>query len=179
MNITATSPTEMNDAVYAEFFLRGLESSRAAAGKAGPINMLDAYNWAAQQTALWIVRWEETGDGGKADAGNVAWKATGRETVEIFQKLYPNDPARKLDPASDAKADDAVMPLAPPNGQVSGTWLNRRVIDEHATIEDCGQPLAVSALGDKGYQAILGAQPGDPGYLARQTVLGAPPAPKP
>jgi hypothetical protein len=53
------------------------------------------------------------------------------------------------------------------------------VIDEHATIEDCGQELAVSALGDKGFQPILGAQPGDPGYLAKQTVLGAPPASRP
>jgi hypothetical protein len=166
VNISATSPTEINEPVFAEFFLRGLESKRAAADKTGPVNMLDAYNWATQQTALWIVRWEETGVGANGDASQAAWKASGRETIEIFQKLYPNDPSRKLDPASDAKAEDAVLPLSPPNGQVTADWTNRRVID-------------VSALGDKGFQPILGAQPGDPGYLAKRTVLGAPLASRP
>jgi hypothetical protein len=179
VNITATSPTEMNEPIFAEFFLRGLESKRAAANNTGPVNMLDAYNWSTQQTALWIVRWEETGVGANGDASQAAWKASGRETIEIFQKLYPNDPSRKLDPASDAKAEDAVLPLSPPNGQVTADWTNRRVIDEHATIEDCGQEIAVSALGDKGFQPILGAQPGDPGYLAKRTVLGAPLASRP
>jgi hypothetical protein len=179
VNITATSPTEMNEPVFAEFFLRGLESKRAAANQAGPVNMLDAYNWATRQIALWIVRWQETGVGPKGDATQAMWKADGRETIEIFRKLYAGDPTRKLDPASNASAEDAALPLSPPNGLVTEAWASRRVIDEHATIEDCGQELAVSALGDKGFQPILGAQPGDPGYLAKQTVLGAPLAPGP
>jgi hypothetical protein len=179
VNITATSPTEMNEPVYAEFFLRGLESKRAATNTNGPINMLDAYNWATQQTALWIVRWEETGVPENGDQTNAAWKASGKETIEIFEKLYPNIPGRKLDPASDPNGVDQVGELSPPDGQVTEAWKSRRVIDEHATIEDCGQEIAVSALGDKGFQPILGAKPGDPGYLSKLTVLGVPIVSKP
>ena len=172
VNIAATSQTEGNEPVFAEFFLRGLESKRA--GKGDAINMLDAYNWATQQTALWIVRWVATGTGPGADPDKAAWKASGKETVEIFEKLYPKNTTRKLDPASDHKAEDAIHEFLPADGQVTGEWANRRVVDEHAILEDNGQEIGVSALGDKGFQPILGEKPGDPGYFARLTVLGKP-----
>jgi hypothetical protein len=175
VNIAATSPTEGNEPMFAEFFLRGMESKRANGGKPDPINLLEAYNWATQQTALWIVRWQQTGGTeAAADATNALWKANGKETVEIFEKLYPNVPTHKLDPSSDRNAPDAVMPLAPPNGEITDDWTDRRVVDEHATLEDCGQEIAVSAIGDKGYQPILGEKQNDPGYLAKMTVLGKP-----
>jgi len=177
VNIAATSPTEGNEPVFAEFFLRGLESKRANANKSDAINMLDAYNWATQQTALWIVRWVETGTGPGADPDKAAWKASGKETVEIFEKLYPKNTTRKLDPASDRKAEDAPREFLPADGQITEEWAQRRVIDEHATLEDNGQEIGVSALGDKGFQPILGEKPGDPGYIARLTVLGKPVTP--
>ena len=170
INITATSPTEIDEPVYAEFFLRGLESKRADAAKKGTITLLDAYNWATTQTALWIVRWVQTSDPKEIDF--TTWKASGKETVEIFEKLYSGVPNRKLDPASDRNAEDAVHPLVPPDGQVTGDWPGRRAVDEHALLEDCGEGIGVSAIGDKGLQPILGLKPGDPGYLAGHTVLG-------
>jgi hypothetical protein len=173
INLTATSPTEIEEPVFTEFFLRGLESKRADADKNGAVTMLEAYNWAAQQTALWIVRWEQTGDPKQLDFST--WKASGRETVEIFKKLYSNAPTRKLDPASDGNAADApVADLMPPDGQVTGAWASRRVVDEHALLEDSGQGIGVSVITDKGLQPILGQKPGDPGYLAGRTVLGQP-----
>lgn len=180
VNLTATSPTEVNEPVFAEFFLRGLESKRAGANGSGAINMLDACNWATQQTALWIVRWQQTGlaADGKPDAaainGPTTWKASGKETIEIFEKLYGKASDRKIDPASDRNAADAAGGLVPPNGQVTDEWKGRRVVDEHAMLEDSGQEIGVSALTEKGFQPILGEKPGDPGYVARLTILGNP-----
>ena len=171
VNLAATSPTEIEEPVFPEFFLRGLESKRAAAAANGKISVLDAFNWAAQQTAFWIARWQKSGDPTQPDAAK--WKASGKETVEIFEKLYGGVPSRQLDPTSDRKAVDAPVALLPPGGQVTDDWAARRVIDEHAVLEDCGQGIGVSIISDKGVlQPVLGQKPGDPGYLAAHTFLG-------
>jgi hypothetical protein len=181
VNITATSPTEIEEPIFTEFFLRGLESKRADTDKKGTVTMLEAYNWAAQQTALWIARWKETNTGKPLDpsepVGPTVWLASGKETIEIFQKLYAGVPNRKLDPASDSSKDDVPVDLVPPGGQVTNDWASRRVVDEHALLEDCGQGVGVSVITDKGFQPILGQKPGDPGYLAAHTVLGGPQLP--
>jgi hypothetical protein len=165
INLTATSPTETEEPVFAEFFLRGLESKRAA-GSNGVVTVRDAFNWSAQQTALWIARWEQSGAN--------TWKAAGKETVAIFEKLYAGMPSRKLDAASNRTVEDEPVAIQPPNGVITAAWKGRRVIDEHALIEDCGQPLGVSVLGEKGLQPVAGEKPMDPGYLAGRTVLGQP-----
>jgi len=162
VNIAATSPTEIKQPVFPEFFLRGLESGRAGQGQ---ISLLQAYNWAAKQTPLWIARWEKNPE-------SSAWKATGRETVEIFKKLYAGSEVRKLDPASDANRQDEEIVIMPPNGEVTPEWANRRVVDEHAVLEDNGQQIGVSVLTDKGFVLIEGAKEGDPGFLASKTFLG-------
>ena len=175
VNLAATSPTEMEEPVFAEFFLRGLESRRADADKNGSITMLEAFNWAAQQTAYWIARWQETDPGAPT-----VWKASGKETVEIFEKLYAGSPVRKLDPTSNRNAVDAPVALAPPGGQVTDDWGSRRVLDEHAVLEDCGQGIGSGEFDDKGVlHPILGQKPGDPGYLAAHTILGQPGSPTP
>jgi hypothetical protein len=179
VNLTATSPTELEEPVIPEFFLRGLESKRADLDKSGTITMLEAYNWAAQQTAYWIGRWQETDTGVKKDdptgaTGPTVWKASGKETVEIFEKLYAGVAIRKLDPTSDRNAADVAVDLIPPGGNVTEEWATRRVVDEHAMLEDSGQGIGVSEIGDKGLQPVLGQKPGDPGYLAAHTVLGNP-----
>ncbi|MDD5351535.1 MAG: hypothetical protein PHQ12_15085 [Chthoniobacteraceae bacterium] len=176
INITATSPTESEEPVFAEFFLRGLESKRAGAGQEGSITLLNAYNWAARETALWIARWTQI-DG--KTLRDKTWKASGRETIEIFEKLYPSLSSRKLDPSSNRKAEDAAVELLPPNGEVTKEWSGRRVIDEHPMIEDCGKEVGVTVLGEKGLQPIAGEKPKDPGYLAAHTILGKPASPDP
>ncbi len=160
INIAATSPSEIKQPVFAEFFLRGMESGR------GGTTVLEAFNWAGQQTPLWIARWTLTESG--------SWKASGRETVEIFKKLYANVPARRLDPASDANAEDVIVQISPPNGEVTPEWSMRRVVDEHALLEDCGLEVGVAVLGDAGLQPIVGAKEKDPGFLAGKTVIGKP-----
>lgn len=179
VNITGTSPTEIKAPVFPEFFLRGLESNWADADKNGTVTLLETYNWAAQQTAMWIARWKKTGPT-TGEAANLdkptlsVWQASGKETVGIFQKLYAGAPTRQLDPASDAKAVDTVVEVIPPNGEITDDWKQRRIIDEHAMLEDCGQEIGVSEIGDKGLQPILGVKPNDPGYLSSHTVIGKP-----
>ena len=171
INLAATSPTELKEPVFAEFFLRGLESKRADTDRKNSISLLKAYNWAAQQTVLWIARWKQTGSG---EAPPILWKADGKETVAVFEKLYPDIPGRKLDPSSDRKSEDAAVEIQPPAGQLTAAWVGRRVVDEHAMIEDNGKETGVAALGEKGFQPILGEKANDPGYLAGQTILGRP-----
>ena len=171
VNLAATGPSELKDPVFAEFFLRGLESKRADTDHKGSITVLNAYNWAAQQTILWIARWKQTSKGEGAPA---LWKASGKETVAIFEKFYPKSPSRKLDPSSDRKAEDAVIEIQPPAGDLPREWVGRRVIDEHAMLEDCGKEIGVAALGEKGFQPIRGENPNDPGYISGHTILGKP-----
>ncbi len=176
VNITSTSPTEADEAVLAEFFLRGLESGRADTNNDQAVSMLEAFNWAAQQTALWIARWEQTNAAEELPEFTI-WKASGKETVEIFEKLYGAGGTRRLDPASDRAAADAVVEIQPPNGEITEAWMSRRIIDEHALLEDSGKPVGVSVLGEKGLTPIVGQNPDDPGNLASRTVLGRPAAP--
>jgi hypothetical protein len=176
--VSANMPGQDVPPVYAEFFLRGLESSRAdgeaapeGGAKDGTVTVLEAYNWSAYQTALWIARQRKTGE-------NV-WRVDGRESVEIFRKLYVtagDEPgSRKLSPDSDAGKDDAVVPLKIKGKEdTAAAKMGRRVVTEHAGLEDCGEEAPVSALGDeeKDYAPLSGFKKGEPGNLARRVLLG-------
>ncbi len=184
INVAATSGDEGGEPVYAEFFLRGLESGRArgegtvaatassspSVSAKGPVSVLEAYNWAAYQTALWTSRQSAQKDG--------TWIVNGKESVEIFKKLYGGKEdelgSRKLSDASDAASSDAVVEiLAPREAEAAKSWGGRRIVNEHAMIEDRGLEGGASALrGDKGYEPLTGAKEGEEGFVAAQTVLG-------
>ena len=176
VNIAATSPTEVTEPVLAEFFLRGIESQRAdgegtptAGNLDGTIALLEAFNWATRQTAMWIARQKASRSG---------WQLDGKESVEIFNKLYvgkEGEPAtRTLSPASRADAPDEPIGLRPTGGTIDAFWFGRRIVAEHALLEDCGREKGVSALRTGGYQPISGLKEGEPGHLARRVVLGRP-----
>jgi len=133
------------------------------------VTLLEAYNWAAGQTAYWIVRQK------LADPG---WRVEGKESVAIFLKLCegaPGEPAsRQLGPGSRPDAPDKQYAFRPEGGRIDDFWRGRRVITEHATLEDCGEESGVSALGGAGYKPLAGRKAGEPGHLARQIVLGRP-----
>ncbi|MFW6161316.1 MAG: hypothetical protein ACODAJ_01020 [Planctomycetota bacterium] len=176
VNVAATSPGEANEPVFAEFLLRGIETQAAdgegapAAGKKdGAITLLEAYNWAAAQTAFWIVRQKLTERG---------WRVEGKESVAIFKKLCegrPGEPAaRQLARGSRPDKPDERLPLRPEDGRIDAFWRGRRVLTEHALLEDCGEEAGVCALRGAGYQPLAGREPGEPGHLARRVVLGRP-----
>lgn len=196
VNISATAAAEAAEPVFAEWFLRGLESGRAdsegGAAKDGVVTLLEAYNWAAHQTALWICR--------QVAAEKGTWRVDGRESVEIFKKLFdgPDGPiatggqredgSRKLSADSDATRADEVVPLVVPpdiKPDNAGHWTGRRVINEHAQLEDGGQggtstdgsaatPGVCALRGPSGYEPVTPRKPGDAGWLAGRIVLGKP-----
>ena len=214
VNLSATELREGNESVLAEFFLHGIETSRAdgfaapAAGKAdGTVTLLEAYHWSVWELVQWMGR--QRAPYKMVDDPPVAvprgdWIVTGKEAVPLFKKLYAGangEPgAAILAPESDAAAADAEVEIKPPSGRLTAaTWDQRRILPEHAVLEDCGAALGVSALtpwvpkpaedtgtivqtpgaeaakaDDNGFAPIAGRKPGEPGYLSRRTVLGRP-----
>jgi len=186
VNLAANLPVEGNETVAAEFFLRGLESMRAdgegapaAGAKDGRITLLEAYNWATYQTALWMSRQKSKGG---------EWTVVGKESVEIFEKLCVTPPGtpgtQKLAADSDRTKPDEIVAISPPNGLLTKDWTNRRAISEHALLDDLGEPEGVAAVDSKtGYKPVVGARSGEQGYVAKRTVLGQadllPPPPPP
>jgi hypothetical protein len=181
VNISATSPEENAEPAFAEFFLRGLESNRAdgeGGAKDGVTTLLEAYNWATHQAALWIMRQVGNKEG--------TWTVNGKESVEIFHKLFDgpepagplsNDGSRKLSAESDAtKPDEAVQLVVPPDlkPREAHEWAGRRIVNEHAQVEDAGQESGLSALrGEQGYEAIVAGKDEEGGRAGR-VVLGRP-----
>ena len=189
--VAATMPEQGAEPVYAEFFLRGLESKRAdgegaslAGEKDGTITLLEAYNWSTYQTALWIARiraaklipLSPTVQVVDEEAG---WNVVGRESVEVFRKLYVAPEGtrgrRVLGPGSKPNVDDPIVALRA-KVEFDPDLSSRRMIAENASLEDCAAKAPVSALGapDKDYQPLAGFRPGEPGWLARRVVLGRP-----
>jgi len=175
--VAATGPTEGNEPVFPEFFLRGLESKRAdgegapaAGARDGLVTVLEAYNWAAREAALWISRLRSVAGEG--------WRIDGKESVEIFEKLYGSGAGGRspfpLAPSSDRAAPDAPVAIGPEGGKLDASWTSRRVLSEHAMLEDCGKKEGVSAVGKEGYEPLAGTREGEPGWLARRVVLGRP-----
>ena len=100
----------------------------------------------------------------------------GRDSVALFRKLCEGpagQPAvRRLSPRSKPDEADQDFPLRPEGGQIDAFWAGRRVIGEHAVLEDCGEDSGVAALRATGYEPVAGTKPGEPGHLARRIVLG-------
>jgi hypothetical protein len=172
--VAATSVDEDAESVFAEFLLRGLESGRAdgegapAAGrKDGTVSLLEAYNWATHQTSLWVRRVRK----GAGDD----WIVTGRESVEVFKHLY-NAPdgtpgARRLSARSNAKVDDPVVPFLTTGAEAKAA-TGRRLLSEHATLDDTGEGLGKAAVRGNVYKPLAGQRPGEVGARARKVVLG-------
>ena len=104
------------------------------------------------------------------------WRLEGKESVEIFEKLYGTPPGapgtQKLAADSDRSKPDAPVQIKPVGGKIDESWIARRVLSEQAVLEDCGEKDGVSALREAGYEPLAGSKPGEPGNLARRVVLG-------
>ena len=176
INIAATSPEEPSEPVLAEFFLKALETGAAdgegAPGKAkdGVVSLLEALNGSSYQTALFISRQ-------RANPEDGTWDVTGKESVALFKKLYSGtgteEGVRAIAAGSDASAADAVVEIVPPTeAGAARAWGGRRLVDEHATLEDAGLESGLTPLTTKGYVPIVPAKPDSEGALAAKTILG-------
>lgn len=214
VNLCATGLRESNESVLAEFFLQALETGSAdgfgvpVAGKAdGAITLLEAYHRSVYDLVGWIGRQKapytlaEAPGGGKVAVPRGDWVVRGKGAVALFRKLYDGpkgEPgAAVLAPESDATVDDEPVELKPVEGRLTvAAWDQRRILPEHAVLEDCGVELGVSCLTPwvpkssadsvlqdpaakaaadvPGFVPLDGRKPGDPGFLAGRTVLGRP-----
>jgi hypothetical protein len=192
VNVAANSASEGVEPVFGEFFLRALEEKRADGWKApeagrrdGKVTVLEAYNWATWQAAQWIAR--------QNHLGGRMWRISGAKSGEVFRTLCsgPEDAmgSRTVRVSGSSDEPDPVMPLRPPGGQYTEEWRTRRIITEHASLEDCGEEVPVSALtpaamamaigGGQGeeppdFVPLAGTRAGQPGARARRVLLGRP-----
>jgi hypothetical protein len=175
VNLCATSPGEAPDPVFGEFLLRAFEAQRAdghgGGAKDGQVDCLEAFTWAARQSVLWIARL-------RYNRENDTWKIDGKDSVAVFEHLFDGisgvPGARALDPTSDRNTPDAEPLIDPPEGAFDAAWDGRRMIDEHAMLEDCGVAEGIPALGTTGFVTFPAEELLQPGYLARRTLLGRP-----
>jgi len=143
------------------------EGAPSAGRKDGTVSLLEAYNWATHQTSLWIRRLRK----GAGDD----WIVTGRESVEVFKHLHDapdgTPGGRRLSPRSNANVDDPVVPFVTTGAEAKAA-TGRRVLSEHATLEDTGEGLGKAAVRGNAYKPLAGQGPGEVGARARKVVLG-------
>ncbi len=178
VNIAATSPEEQVESILAEFFLKALETGAADGegvsgnAKDGQVTLLEAFNWSSYQAAMFISRQKSVDNSG-------GWEIAGKESAALFKKLYigstnsNEEGSRLLIETNDTSAADAVVAIvAPTDPGLAKTWGGKRLVDEHATLEDLGQENGVSPLTIKGYSPVIPANAEAVGALAAKTVLG-------
>lgn len=162
--VAASSAGEAAEPVFGEFLLLALERKSAANGRP---TVLDLFNAAAGETSQWIRRIRGT------EAG---WAVDGRESVRIFRKLYggssPANGGRVLDPSSQEQVEDAPVPPAMPSD--GSAPPGRRVVDEHAILDDTGTGTGLAAVAPTGFKPIAATKPGEPGFVAATRVIGFP-----
>ena len=179
--VTASSPGQVNDNDFAEFFLQALENGAGDSGdeskataKGRPSDLLATYNWAVLHTAQWTVRQRLS-----TDPETPGWTVEGKQSAEVFQKLYSGPEVsadRRFVPSPASEQPDGPIDLVCTHDD---SWAGRRLITEHPALDDRGggnkaAAKGVSALGDKGYQPLRATTPTEPGFLARQITLGDP-----
>jgi hypothetical protein len=174
--VSSSSPGQVNDSDFAEFFLQALETGAADdAAKSPPeqpLSVLTAYNWATLHTAQWTVRQRLS-----SNPDTPGWTVDGKQSAALFQKLYsgPGVSAdRRFIPSPASETPDAPVELV---NKQDESWFGRRLVSETPALQDRGaadKEGARSALGEKGFQPLLGASAKEIGFLARRTVLGSP-----
>ena len=166
VNLTTSSPQQVNDSDLAEFFLQELER------KGGEKSVLDLYNRSTQAWARWVVRQKTLPPAPEgAPPAPLGWMVEGRESTALFKKLYGYDdtPAnRKYIASPDSEKPDEVDPPVVTNS--SPRWAERRVISESPVIDDAVSDTPVSALSEKGFSAVVPSK--ECGEIAAMTVLG-------
>jgi hypothetical protein len=191
--LTATGyETEGTQTYFAEFFIRGFETRQADLNQDHVIDLLEAYAHAARETAhfyhrQYLLESPDLGQDVKPTAGKIYWLVRGKETRAVWRKLYAdtdNLMARPRKQSGDegeladnlpANLDDEPDPT-PQFGRYDQHWQNRRVLAEHARLDDNGASKDAFFLW-KPYEfqnVPKDPKPGETGYVARQTVLGRP-----
>jgi hypothetical protein len=172
--ISSTSPGQVNDTDFADFFLQALEAGarEETTGDAAPerrVSLLTAYNWAALHTAQWTVRQKLS-----TNPETPGWTVDGKQSADVFQKLYTGaDVSTDRRFVASPASEQPDVPVEIVNKR-DPSWLYRRLITEMPMLEDLGSSKAASAITDKGYRPLEGSAPAKIGFPASRVVLGDP-----
>lgn len=191
--LTATGyETEGTQAYFAEFLLQGLETGRADANGDKAIDLLEAYAYAARETANFyhrqhLVERPDLGRDVKPTPGKVYWLVRGKETRATWRKLYAGTDSLLARPQKERDDEgkmvdglpadlDAEPDPTPKFGRFDKHWRFRRLLAEHARLDDTGNPKDAFFLWKPYEFAEVPKDPkaGQAGFLARQTILGRP-----
>jgi len=184
--------TEGTQTYFAEFLLQGFETGRADANRDKAIDMLEAYAYAARETANFyhrqhLLEQPDLGRDVKPDPTKTYWLVRGKETRALWLKLYAGTdnllarPRKERDDSGkevdNLPADlDSEPDPTPKFGRFDKHWAYRRLLAEHARLDDTPKPQNALFLW-KPYEFAdvpKDPKPGETCFLARQTVLGKP-----
>lgn len=174
---------------FAEFFLQGYEAGGADADKSGQIDLLEAYAYGAHQTAnfyhnQYLVQEKQQ----KLKPGEpLTWIVRGKQTRAIWRRLYEGTSNQFAATEAMAKVMPKDAPPMPANldeeadaepkfGRFGPNWYNRRVLGEHARLDDTTDTKKSLFLW-KPYEfedLPKTVDPGAPTSLARTIVIGKP-----
>ncbi len=167
-----------NQTYFAEFLIRGYETHLADANKDKLIDLMEAYLYAARETANFYHRQYLLGGGRRRAAGDaLVWDVRGKNTRAIWRKLYagttnglgkpPQLPDQPPPPDPETEPDKE-----PRFGDFGPNWHNRRVLAEHARLDDNAGKMGFYLWQPYEFVKPPKDEPGGTGYLARRTVLG-------
>jgi hypothetical protein len=192
--ITATGyETEGTQTYFTEFFIRGYETGEADLNKDKKIDLLEAYTYSTRWTTnfyhrQYLVKKPNLGDRRKKpEPGKTYWLVRGKETRKIWRRVYGGTnnipgipPAQKNQEGEVVNALPADLDNEPDTepkfGRFDFHWHNRRMLAEHARLDDLEDSEKAFFLWKpyKFQKPPVNAQPGETGYYARKTVLGKP-----
>jgi hypothetical protein len=184
--------TEGTQTYFAEFLLQGFETGRADANGDKAVDLLEAYVYAARETANFyhrqhLVESPDLGREVKPDPTKAYWLVRGKETRALWRKLYAGTdnllarPPKQRDEAGKEvdtlPADlDSEPDPTPKFGRFDKHWAFRRLLAEHARLDDTPKPQNALFLW-KPYEFAevpKDPKPGETCFLAKQTILGKP-----
>ena len=168
-------------AYFAEFFLRGYETGGADADAGKTIDLYEAYAYAARETANFYHRQYLVSTTRRDPGDPLVWLVRGKETRQIWKRLYADTanilgtPRRQPDDPPLGDLDNEPDP-DPAFGRFDKHWHNRRVLSEHARLDDSGTKRGFYLWQPYEFQKPPPDEPGKEGRLARRTILGRPAA---
>ena len=166
-------------AYFAEFFLRGYETGEADADKNKAIDLYEAYAYAARETANFYHRQYLVVTARRDPDDPLVWLVRGKQTRKIWKRLYAGTknilgtPRRQPDDPPLGDLDNEPDPT-PKFGRFDTHWHNRRVLAEHARLDDSGIKRGFYLWQPYKFQKPPPDEPDQEGRLARRTVLGKP-----
>ncbi len=167
-----------NQTYFAEFFLRGYETGQADANQDKVIDLAEAYCYAARAAANFYHRqYLVNARGRRDDSDPLIWYVRGKDTRAIWRKLYAGTKNTlgmpRPSPGQDPLPDPETEPDSEPMFRDFGPhWHNRRVLAEHARLDDNGGKKGFYLWQPYEFTELPEDEPGAVGFLARRTVLG-------